>query len=75
MLRLGKKALARAKGRLTISGTAKTQKGGIMSSRKFSYWSSPKMTTKSGAKASSALRTARKPSTSRRRCSVAAAAP
>src|SRR5438105_4783277 len=36
------------------------QKAGTMSSRKFSYWSSPQITTRSGLKSSSILRIARK---------------
>ena len=40
-----------------------------MSSRKFSYWSSPQITTKSGLNASSSSRMRRKPATRRARCS------
>src|SRR4030095_1676276 len=52
----------RLNGLHTISGAAKTQKGGMISSLKFSYWSSPQITTKSGAKSSRTRRTAREAS-------------
>ena len=50
-----------------------TQNGGTMSSLKFSYWSSPHTSTKSGLKSSRILRIARKslPNRSPQRCAAA----
>ena len=53
------------KGALSMRSCMKTQKGGTMSSLKFSYWSSPKMITASGLKSSIASRALRKLATMR----------
>ncbi len=58
-----------------MSGYAQTQNAGMRSSLKFSYWSSPQITTTSGAKASSSARTRSSPATRAARWAAAAVAP
>ena len=64
-----------AQGRTSMSSYASTQNGGTMSSRKFSYWSSPQMSTRSGWKASSAARALRRPTSIAARWRAAAFVP